>query len=485
MTYCQYVNYYHDYLHYLKYPFADGMYVPWVSKTKYRHAFESNDFPKPSDPTRRYVCTQEVVNPDGTKKKVKTGEYHIFEWNEVKMHHLSWLRADIRKKLENWSSKKVFDKYDDLIDRAVKAFENFDEDDKDAKALMLFNTPGNTVDVTKFPRQFIHPAVDFMTRLRPAQDYKKILFLSMSTNQEPFNTLEGICNQTWRNYDKEKYPGISAEFWTYTETPEGKETYVDMKNHIIYLKTESDPETGTCFRTYSKTIEAFTIITDKLKLDFDYIVRTNNSTWINVPLINEFLSYIHDDSMFFSAKLYAGYFSAFNTYMGGQLMILSRRNINVIKRICGSVSTVRQFEKKWYSCDDNALGGKLNQRFIQLNLPYEEVYHTIGGYDFIDKDFDEKTVDFACPIFQVKTYTDERLPNDVDKMRKIDALWRSCDEKISDLYQRMMSDWYDKSISILPQSKEEWFKLTEQDKRLARFRNEMPRDKALDYLVVR
>lgn len=144
-------------------------------------------------------------------------------------------------------------------------------------------------------------------------------------------------------------------------------------------------------------------------------------------------------------------------------MILSRRNINVIRRICGPVSVVREFEKKWYSCDDNALGGKLNQRFIQLKLSYEEVYHTIGGYDFIEKDFDEKTVDFACPIFQIKTYTGERLPNDVNKMRKIDALWRSCDESISDLYQRMMSEWYDKSISILPYSKDEWFKLSEEE----------------------
>ena len=37
MTYCQYVNYYHDYRHYLVYPFQQGMYVPWVTKTKYRH----------------------------------------------------------------------------------------------------------------------------------------------------------------------------------------------------------------------------------------------------------------------------------------------------------------------------------------------------------------------------------------------------------------------------------------------------------------
>ena len=32
-------------------------------------------------------------------------------------------------------------------------------------------------------------------------------------------------------------------------------------------------------------------IYDKLGIDYDYLIRTNNSTWINIPLLNEFLSY--------------------------------------------------------------------------------------------------------------------------------------------------------------------------------------------------
>ena len=44
---------------------------------------------------------------------------------------------------------------------------------------MLFNTPGNTVDVKAFPKQYIHPKVDFNTRLRKVKNYKKLLVLSM------------------------------------------------------------------------------------------------------------------------------------------------------------------------------------------------------------------------------------------------------------------------------------------------------------------
>lgn len=67
ITYCQYVNYYHDYNHYLKYPFEVGMYVPWVTKTCYRHHFDCQDFKKPSDPTRRYLTHEKWVNGEHIK----------------------------------------------------------------------------------------------------------------------------------------------------------------------------------------------------------------------------------------------------------------------------------------------------------------------------------------------------------------------------------------------------------------------------------
>ena len=45
-TYCQYVNYFKDYTHTLVYPFSQGMYVPFVSKVKYRHSSDCLDFNK-------------------------------------------------------------------------------------------------------------------------------------------------------------------------------------------------------------------------------------------------------------------------------------------------------------------------------------------------------------------------------------------------------------------------------------------------------
>lgn len=463
MTYCQYVNYYHDYKHYLKYPFAKGMYVPFVSKTKYRHQFECTDFNMPSDPTRRYVRPYDKItkakNSKGEEVEVKhyTVDYHIFDWNTVKMHHLSWLRADIRKKLNSWSSKKLFKNYDDLIDKAVDCFAHFDESADKAEALMLFNTPDNKVEVTAFPRQYINPPVDFNTRLRPVKEPKKILFMSMSCADKIYTDLDKCCNETWRNYDKEKYPGIQAEFWTYTDAEPGKKTWVDKENHVIYVERDYTFDQPVCM-TYSKTLEAFTII--KTMVDFDYIVRTNTSTWLNVPLLNEFLSYVSDDTIFYNGQLYAAFWSAFNIYGGGQLMLFSKKQVELLLTLAGTIDFAKEQEKKLYCADDNLIYSKYNARMIHLGLHIPDKYHSLGGIDLIDAEIDESEIDFAAVEIQIKTYHGgTREEYDIKKMKQVDELWRKNTESIESLYERMMNEFYDKKLTVLPYSKTEFFAL--------------------------
>lgn len=475
-SYCQYCNYGINYRSFLVYPFKDGMFVPFVSKVKYRHQFDCKDFTRPSDPTRRYVLPYDgyttVKDQRGNPIQIKkyTVEPLIFDWETVHMHHLSWLRANIRKKLENWSSKTVFKDYDDLIDQAVYSFEHYDESKATGHLKMLFNTPGNMVDVTTLPKQYIHPRVDYKTRLRPAKDYKKILFLSMSANLPLFNKMEEVCNETWRNYDKKKYPDVNADFWTYTDAKEGEETHIDEKNHIIYIKLDTSHQTPLD-ATYSKTIEAMYIIKDKLKLEFDYMVRTNNSTWINVPLVNDFLAYNHDDSKIYASKLYAAFWSAFNVYAGGQFYILSKRNFNIMLKLCGTVAEAKAFERNISGCDDNIMCGKWNQRLIRLGLPYNDSYHSLGGADLIDEKIDFSKIDFTLPCYQIKTYSDDetRMRLDPPKMRAIDNVWRKSNLSIDDLYKKMMSEHYDKELTILPYNKTQWISLDDSIKATVKY----------------
>ena len=127
-TYCSYVNYYKDFNHYLVYPFRP--FVPFIHSTFFNYTY-NGPAPGPTDPTRR------IKNPSNL------GTY-IFADDELKMAHAAWIRKDIRKKLVNWSAKNHFK--DELIEEAVERWENWKEGEK---AVMLFNVPGNEVNVKK------------------------------------------------------------------------------------------------------------------------------------------------------------------------------------------------------------------------------------------------------------------------------------------------------------------------------------------------
>lgn len=138
ITYCRYINYYHDLEHYIAMPFK--CYVSFFFKSCYRYVFECQDFREPSDPTRRVHKPLDVEN-------------YIFDWNDIKMHHMSWIRKNIRKKIENWSAKKFF--ANDVIEKSVEEFNNF-HPDKDY-AYLLFNVPQHRVSICKLPHAFVHP----------------------------------------------------------------------------------------------------------------------------------------------------------------------------------------------------------------------------------------------------------------------------------------------------------------------------------------
>ena len=132
VTYCQYCNYYKDLNHYLKYPFKT--YVPFICSTFFNFKYDG-PAPGPSDPTRR------VNNPWNISS-------YVFEPEEIRMHHLSWCRKDIRKKLANWSAKNHFS--DEVLQRAVDTWENWKEGDD---ATLLFNVPKNEVKICKLEQR--------------------------------------------------------------------------------------------------------------------------------------------------------------------------------------------------------------------------------------------------------------------------------------------------------------------------------------------
>lgn len=155
VTYCQYVNYYRDYQHLLVWPFP--CFVPFITEAKYRYDFYKGSFNNPADPTRKYVIPE------------KDGQFTIFSWQTVKMHHLSWIRLTIEKKLKSWSSRKKFENADDMDKFMLDRYYNY----KDGQnAIIMFNVPENQVCVNKIPMQYIHPKFKMTDKLIPFSEIR-------------------------------------------------------------------------------------------------------------------------------------------------------------------------------------------------------------------------------------------------------------------------------------------------------------------------
>lgn len=489
MTYCQYINYYsNSYKHFLVYPFKQGMYVPFVSKTKYRHSFECQDFPLPSDPTRRYVRpydTAEEFFEHGQKytKKHYTVDYHIFPWETVKMHHLSWVRANIRKKVNMWSSKTCFSNYNDLIDKAVDVYNNFDlNSTEQTKASLLFNTPNHEVYVRPFPKQYIHPKFDITKRLRPVKNHKRIAIMVLSsTNSEVnlFEKLEDTIRKTWaKDVLDGKYPNI--DYWKVIDCHE--ESHIEEKEHTIYIK--NDYSKSNIQQLLKRWIEAYKLLSKKH--NYDWILRTNISTWCNIDWINEFLAYETDDSIVYTYKLMSAFYSTFTIYASGAAMLWPTRNMPIL------INHVEQTDEAILNiaCDDVMMSSVWRRRasLIKLSDPNKCFSSLEGQYlNMPYKSINWDNVDFRIPMYQVKTFYTEngdltthtdRLNNDLNKMHELNCRWEVARESIDleELVKDYRINGLDKTISVITKNKKEWTHggMTDKDKVDAQFSDVMP-----------
>lgn len=450
ITYCRYVNYYHDYNHYLVYPFKEGNYVPFITETKYRFEFEGHDFPKPSDPTRRYKRPT-VIKEDG--KEYYTVSYHEFEWNVIKMHHLSWLRGNIRKKLYNWSAKNVFPNWVELIDRAVIAYDNFDETSNEGyKAKLLFNTPGNQVDVARWPKQYINPKHDFRKSVELPYE-KTILILVMGHDHPQYNAQEEAIRETWKAYAEENFKNIKVLF--YKEDKNALKPYLEGDTVRV-------PNEGTLEKTYSKTIDTIKFLEREGILDqYDYVFRTNTSTFLNIDLLNDYVSRLDKyEFKMHCAEIDCCWWSKMHFYAKGNALLMNKQ---MIKRVLYLEN--KKMEETFRSCDDCVIGATINLYLSKLGEDHTKYIQSFGLHYELDKeisqDFD-KVDDYIA--ISVKTVVDENDP--INPERAYDSL------KMRELYRRFLLSREDPEKKINPDSylakinqsviwiddKEEWLK---------------------------
>lgn len=140
VSYCQYINFYRDTRHYMLWPWES--YVPFIADIRFRFVYEHGTFDKPSDPTRRYFIPEDDI----------CKSFHTFNWNVIHMNHLSWIRLDITKKINSWSSKRYFDNIPNLKERILDRYYNYRDGQN---AIIMFNVPGYSAKVNTLDRDYI------------------------------------------------------------------------------------------------------------------------------------------------------------------------------------------------------------------------------------------------------------------------------------------------------------------------------------------
>lgn len=131
----------------------------------------------------------------------------------------------------------------------------------------------------------------YLTHFDKYKQDKKILILSMSCNQVYFKGLLGAVKDTWvKPILQGKYPNI--EWFSFTACDKKHPVpCIDLKDRMIYVDDEDD-----YYTTYSKTQKAYEMIKEA-GIEFDYVVRTNTSVFVNIERLLKTIYETPDDTI--------------------------------------------------------------------------------------------------------------------------------------------------------------------------------------------
>ena len=123
---------------------------------------------------------------------------------------------------------------------------------------------------------------------------KKILIVCMGCQNEFFVNQEKFVKDTWAKPIIEgKYENIGFMIF---RGGYDKNSYSNSE-HLLKLNVEDDAD-----NRYKKCYLAYSMIRKNFK-EYDYIYRTNTSTYVNVELLNAFIQNIDNDEVLYSGEI--------------------------------------------------------------------------------------------------------------------------------------------------------------------------------------
>lgn len=199
----------------------------------------------------------------------------------------------------------------------------------------------------------------------------------MSCNKEFFQNEEILCKRTWLS-NIDQFSNI--DYFIYTSSNDEK-YHIDKNNHKIKV-----PSPDGIFNTLEKTLKTFDVLRVTNMIDeYDYIFRTNLSTYINISLLNEFVQNVKDDNITYATECYImkeqGPYK-YCIFPQGNGILLSKRLFNII--------TIDNFNKylhyykdiyipdKTCSIDDNGFGFILTCYYLEQKLDIFDMFQEFG-----------------------------------------------------------------------------------------------------------
>lgn len=167
-----------------------------------------------------------------------------------------------------------------------------------------------------------------------------------------------------------KYENI--DFWGYTASTDGK-YHINKKKRLIEV-----PSDDTIYGTYDKSTKAIKTLISQ-NIEFDYIFRTNCSTYINVELLNQYVNIHCVPDKIYSGSLICSEVGCgpydWSIFACGNSMLLSRKWIQVL--LDNNVEDCRRFDRlscpdydktSIYTVDDNAFGTIINTYLYSYDI---------------------------------------------------------------------------------------------------------------------
>lgn len=225
----------------------------------------------------------------------------------------------------------------------------------------------------------------------------KILLLAMCCNQPFFRKqAEFLLKESYgKDIISGKYPNI--DFFVYTAS-EDDSSYIDYENHMIYVSADDTLE-----GTFEKTQKTLKLLNDK-GVEYDWMMHTNCSSWINVPLLSHFINDMKncDRNKIFSSRIYSSIDGCgpelFDFYGVGNGLLIPKFWCNIIANII--LDDIKKYNKvsspSIYKIDDNAIGficntyadiNRMNKYDIWKSYRDVYAYGKITPYTFHSKSF--------------------------------------------------------------------------------------------------